>query len=98
MPRHVPVPVPLRSATSLKVAYLVWVRVRVTRIAERHNSTGQKVWKLEVMEEIEKAVDNGCKVRSGCLFRSLCCGNSSVLKLFLGGKGLSLLLCVHPRG
>ena len=36
-------------------------------------------------------------MRSGCLFRSPCCGNSSVLKLFLGRKGLSLRLCVHPR-
>ena len=36
-------------------------------------------------------------MRSGCLFRSPCCGNSSVLKLFLGGKSLSLRLCVHPR-
>ena len=37
------------------------------------------------------------QVRSGCLFRSPCCGNSSVLKLFLGVKGLSLRLCVHSR-
>ena len=60
---------------------------------------GQKVGKLEVLEESEKAVDNGCfGRRSGCLFRSPCCGNSLVLKLFPGGKGLSLRLCVHPRG
>ena len=37
------------------------------------------------------------QMRSGCLFRSPCCGNLSVLKLFLEGKGLSLCLCVHPR-
>ena len=62
-------------------------------------SAGQKVGKLEVLKENEKAVDNGCFGRwSGCLFRSPCCGNSSVLKLFLGGKGLSLRLCGHPRG
>ena len=47
--------------------------------------------------ESEKAVDNGCKARSGCLFCSPCCGNSSVLKLFLRERGLSLPLCVHPR-
>ena len=72
--------------------------VRVRRNAERHNSAGQTVGKLEVLEESEKAVDNGCfGRRSGCLFCSPCCGNSSVLKVFLGGKGLSLRLCVHPR-
>ena len=60
-------------------------------------SAGQRVGKLEVLVESEKAVDNGCfGGRSGCLFRSPCCGNSSVLKLFLGGKGISLLLCVAP--
>ena len=49
--------------------------------------------------ESEKAVDNGCfGRRSGCLFRSPCCGNSSVLKLFLGGKGFRLRLSMHPRG
>ena len=36
------------------------------------------------------------QMRSGCLFCSPCCGNSSVLKLLLGGKGISLLLCVAP--
>ena len=36
------------------------------------------------------------QVRSSCLFRAPCCGNSSVLKLFLGEEGLSLRLCVHP--
>ena len=75
---------------------VVRVRVRVRRIAERHNSAGQKVGKLEVLEEGKKAVDNRCSGQSGCLFRSPCCGNSSVLKLFLGGQGLSLRLCVHP--
>ena len=73
------------------------IRVRVRRNAKALQSAGQKVGKLEVPEESEKAVDNGCfGKRSGCLFRSLCCGKSSVLKLFLGGKGISLLLCVAP--
>ena len=48
--------------------------------------------------ESEKAVDNGCfGGRSGCFFLSPCCGNSSVLKLFLGGKVFSLRLYVHSR-
>ena len=62
-------------------------------------SAGQRVGKLEVQKESEKAVDNRCLRRSGCLFRSPCCGNSSVLKLFLGGKGLSLhFVCAPPCG
>ena len=61
------------------------------------NTAGRKVGELEVLEESEKAVDNRCLGRSGCLFRSPCCATSPVLKLFLGGKGLSLRLCVHPR-
>ena len=56
-PRHVPVPVPPLSVTPPTVAYLVRVRVRPN--AERHFSAGQKVGKLEVLLEIEKAVDNG---------------------------------------
>ena len=36
-------------------------------------------------------------MRSGCLFRSPCCRNSSVLKHFLGRKGFGFLLCVHPH-
>ena len=72
--------------------------VRVSETRRHLNSAGQKVGKLEVLEESEKAVDNGCfGGQSGCSFRSPCCGNSSVLKLFLGGKGISLRLCVHPR-
>ena len=47
--------------------------------------------------ESEQAVDNRCSGRSGCLFRSPCCRNSSVLKLFLGGMGLSHRLRVHPH-
>ena len=37
------------------------------------------------------------QMRSGCLFRSPCCGNASVLKLFLGGEGFqSSLVCAPP--
>ena len=39
----------------------VRVRVRVRRNAEPHNSAGQKVGKLEVLEESKKVVDNGCR-------------------------------------
>ena len=86
-----------RSRKHLPLLVRVRVRVRVRRNEECHNSAGQKVGKLEVLWESEKAVDNRCSGRSGCLVRSPCCGNSTVLKLFLGGKGLSLRLCVHPR-
>ena len=71
--------------------------VRVRQNAKALQSAGQKVGKLKVLEVSEKAVDNGCfGRRSGGLFRSPCCGNSSVLKLFLGGTGISPLLCVAP--
>ena len=67
---------------------MVRVRVRVRRNAKALQSAGLKIGKHEVLEESEKAVDNRYSGRSGCLFRSPCCGNSSVLKLFLGGKGI----------
>ena len=72
------------------------VRVKVRRNAERHYLRGTRSGNLMIYGE-RKSSRQWMQMRSGCLFCSPCCGNSSVLKLFLGGRGVSLRLCVHPR-
>ena len=101
-PRHVPVLLPAtvwrpQPPEWLRApgAHATWLGLGETRNVTICGAEGRETFGST---EDEKQVDNGCfGGRSGCLFRSPCCGNSSVLKLFLGGKGLSLRLCVHPR-
>ena len=64
---------------------------------EHHNSAGQKVGKLEVLEEREKAVDNGCKCGPVACFVLRVVGTHQYLSFFSGGRVLVFALCVHPR-
>ena len=49
-------------------------------------SAGQKVGKLEVLEENEKAVDNGCRRSPVACFVLRVEGNHQYLSFFLGGR------------
>ena len=51
---------------------------------------------LRFWTERRKRSRQWMQMRSSCLFRSPYCENSSVLKLFLWVKGISLLLCIAP--
>ena len=51
-------------------------------------SAGQKVGKLEVLMESEKAVDNGCKCGPVACFVLRVVGTHHYLSFFSGGRGL----------
>ena len=60
-------------------------------------SAGQKVGKLEVLMESEKAVDNGCKCGPVACFVLRVVGTHQYLSFFSGGRGLVFSCAWHPR-
>ena len=72
--------------------------VRVRRNAECHNSVGQKVGKLEVLEESEKVVDNGCRCGPVACFVLSVVGTHQYLSFFSGGRVLVFSCVCTPVG
>ena len=77
---------------------LLPVRVRVRQNAKALQSVGQKVGKLEVLEESENAVDNGCMCGPVACFVLRVVGTHQYLSLFLGGRGLVFACVCTPVG